>query len=101
VERIGNRKQAAPGHVEKQPDSQHASKTSADDQGANPMKAPTRRGPGEPPQARRADDAVVVLGDALATKKLPAFRTTRNGFPEFMVQATLMGERGHKLSNNE
>jgi hypothetical protein len=96
VKRIGNRKQASPDHVKKQPDSQHARQTFADDQHAGPVKAPTRHGPGEPFQARRADDAVVVLGDALATEKLSALRAARDGFSEFVVQAALVRERGHK-----
>ena len=60
------------------------------------MKAPTRRGPGEPFQARCADDTVFVLGDALATEKLAALRAARNGFPEFMVQTALVRKGGHK-----
>ena len=60
------------------------------------MKAPTRRRPGESFQASRADDAVFVLGDALATEKLPALRAARDGFSEFMVQAALVRERGHR-----
>ena len=96
MKRIGNCKQAAPGHVKKQPDSQHSRQTFADDQHPGPVKAPSRRGPGEPFQTRRADDAVFVLGDALATEKLSALRAARDGFPEFMVQAALVRERGHK-----
>jgi len=101
VERIGNRKQAARGHVKEQPDGQHARQTFADDQHPGPVKAPMRHGPGESFQARRADDAVFMLGDALATEKLAAFRAARDSFSEFMVQTALVRERGHKLSNNE
>ena len=101
MKRIGNRQQAAPGDVEEQPDRQYARKTFAEDQDAGPVKAPTRRGPGESFQARRADDAVFMLGDALATEKLAAFRAARDSFSEFMVQTALVRERGHKLSNNE
>ena len=96
MKRIGNRKQAAPGHVKEQPGSQHARQTFADDQHAGPVKAPARRGPGESSQARRADDAVFMLGDALATEKLAALRAARDSFSEFMVQTALVRERGHK-----
>ena len=68
---------------------------------ARDEKSPARHGPGESFQTRSADDAVFVLGDALATEKLSALRAARDGFPEFMVQTALVRERGHKLSNDE
>jgi hypothetical protein len=50
---------------------------------------------GDLPQARRTDDAIIVLGNALATEELCAFRTARHGFARGMMQATLGEKDGH------
>jgi len=44
------------------------------------------------PQAGRANDLVIVLGDALAAKELGAFRTTRHRLALGMVEAALVGD---------
>jgi len=46
-------------------------------------------------EAGRADHAVVVFGDALATEKLPALRTARHRLTRGVVEASLVGECGH------
>src|ERR1043166_1513268 len=46
-------------------------------------------------QTRRADDAIVVLGNALTTIELPALRTACDGFAQRMMKAALMNERSH------
>src|SRR6187402_115811 len=48
-------------------------------------------GGGELLQAGSADDAVIVLGDALAAIEVAALRAARDGFPEIMVKAALAG----------
>lgn len=69
----------------------------ADGQQADPGNTPTPVRPRESFQARCANDAVVVFGDAFATEELPALRAARNGLPGFMVQAALVRDGGHAV----
>src|SRR5437867_397774 len=48
-------------------------------------------------QARGADHAVIVFGDAFAAIKSRALRTTRHGLALKMVEAPLITERFHRL----
>src|SRR6266849_3336567 len=50
-------------------------------------------------EARSANDAVIVLGDALPAIEMPAFRAARRRFALGMVEATLVDEvwRGHQV----
>jgi len=46
-------------------------------------------------ETRRTEDAIVVLGDALAAEIPGTFRTARSGFPFDMVEAALMSQISH------
>lgn len=49
-------------------------------------------------QADRAQNAVVMLGDAFAAEKLFAFGAAGDGFARGVIEATLMGEVGVQSS---
>jgi hypothetical protein len=48
-------------------------------------------------QTDGAQDAVIVLGDALATKEMAALRALGGGFARRVVEAMLLGQGRHGL----
>jgi len=79
---------------EKHGGEQAAQAQSGPAEGAERMSARARR-EGKPAQTDGAKDAVVVLGDALATEELAALRALGGSFAGGMVEAMLLGERQH------
>jgi hypothetical protein len=46
-------------------------------------------------QARGANHAVIMLGDAFPAEKAAAFRAARHGFARGMIETSLVSEAGH------
>ena len=63
-------------------------------QGAAGMPAPAAH-PRNFHQARGAQEAFVVLGDAFAAEEVPAFGALRDRFPGGVIQAMLVGQGKH------
>jgi hypothetical protein len=79
---------------EKRRGQQAAQAQSGPPEGAQRMAAPVRL-PGHEAQTDGAQDAVVVLGDALAAKEMAALRALGGGFARGMIQAMLLGKGQH------
>jgi hypothetical protein len=62
---------------------------------------PRRRNRGEFPQAGCANDAVLVLRNALAAVELAAFRAACHRLAKRVMKATLMNKCGHISSPRE
>src|SRR6266853_4548475 len=91
----GQREQVQAGAVEDEPRDE---KTRADlrDRPQVPARAPRlARGGGQLFQACRADDAVVVLGDALAAVKVPALRAARDRLAREVIETALARDGAH------
>jgi hypothetical protein len=90
VKRSRHRQQPLPNQVKKEPGSQQTQSALAHAQHSGESSPLQQWHPRQLAQASRANHPVIVLGDALAAKKLPARRATRHRFPLGMIETALV-----------
>jgi hypothetical protein len=91
----GDGQEAFADKVKEKPKNQDAQQTLRYPDGSRQATAAGELGLGEFLKAGRADAAVVVLGNAFATKKLAAFEATGDRLTGGMIEAALPGQALH------
>ncbi|MEY2407348.1 MAG: hypothetical protein QOF48_18 [Verrucomicrobiota bacterium] len=91
----GNGQEAAPQDLETEPHDENARGNLDDAEDADEPAPPGEWHTGEFFDARRAEDAIFVFGDAFPAEKAPAFRATRRSLASRVIEAALLNEMAH------
>jgi hypothetical protein len=95
VERSRQPRQTFTDEKEEKPGDQNPQAALGEQQKPRERSAPGGRLPRQIRQARGADHAVVMFGDALAAKMPSALRATRHRFASGMIETTLLSQILH------
>jgi hypothetical protein len=90
-----DREQRLSRKIEEKPGGEHSEQTLQSPQHSHKSTPPRKGRFDQLLQARRADDAVVVLRNAFAAVKMAALRTARRGLTQGMIEAALVDQGSH------